>query len=202
MKIDIINTDFDELPFRESRYQNLTRRYCNMYNLHKFEHRWSKYYKVKNWIIENNIGKSFDKAFSYYCSKIPKHWQYIFLKEFEPSFGRYSGELINDYIIDSEGKIRIHKKYDKIRFYKCKPKTREGIRIYQEKLKAEKRAKKRAKINSFKDWDALLRDNSIKCYNSIAEFKRKQQEEIKRQEELNTQKIIRHGFDPITSFRN
>lgn len=73
------------------------------------------------------------------------------------------------------------------------------IKLWNEKLKARKKAKR---LQEKKNWDLLLKDNTIKCYNNIAEFKRKQQEQIKREEELNKQTIIRHGFDPITSFRN
>lgn len=69
-------------------------------------------------------------------------------------------------------------------------------KLYQEQVKAKKKTK-RDKIKQSKDWDSLMKDGTIK----ILDFKKKQQAEIKRQEELNTQCIVRHGFDPVTSFR-
>ena len=52
-------------------------------------------------IIENNIGKSFSLAFSYYCKISPKYQQKDFLEEFNRT--RWRG---GDYYIDSEGLIQ------------------------------------------------------------------------------------------------
>jgi hypothetical protein len=50
-------------------------------------------------IIKNNIGKSFDSAFSYYCKHVSKHLQYVFLAEFEHP-------RCNDYLVNEFGNIQ------------------------------------------------------------------------------------------------
>lgn len=63
-------------------------------------------------IAENNIGKSFDGTYSYFCRKAKKldnYDRWIFLEQFE---GRYSR-----YIVDDEGRIRVNWR----RNYKTKP---------------------------------------------------------------------------------
>jgi hypothetical protein len=62
-------------------------------------------------IINNNIGKSFDNAFSYYCTKVPKYQQNIFLKEFEEKRG-WRGNHLNDYYIDENGLIQEYDESD------------------------------------------------------------------------------------------
>ena len=42
-----------------------------------------KPWKIAERIIENNIGKSYDKAFSYYCRKVHKNMYWWFEKEFK-----------------------------------------------------------------------------------------------------------------------
>lgn len=99
--------EYENLPLRESRSEYLTKIYGNMYNIHKFDHKWYRKDKNKHpWniairIIENNIGKSFNLAFSYFCKKVPKHEQYYFLREFENPF------RLNYYpYIDNNGNIQ------------------------------------------------------------------------------------------------
>ena len=82
-----------ELPKFESRKQYLTKKWGNMYDLHRFDHPLSmraKYHKIKDRILHHYIGKSFDDAFSYYCTKVPAQYQKIFLEEFETPFSRWS----------------------------------------------------------------------------------------------------------------
>jgi hypothetical protein len=82
---------FDKLPYRESRWQNLMSRGWNMYDL-RFDHNWGRYekfYKVADRIIESNVGKSFNRAFSKYCEKVPVLEQYWFLREFEGHYANY-----------------------------------------------------------------------------------------------------------------
>ena len=96
---EFINS-FDKLPFRESRKEFLTRKYGNMYNLNKFDQPWHKdliYYKLADYILNNNIGKSFDMAFHYYCTKVPKYQQCLFLQNFR---------TYNRYYIDENGLIK------------------------------------------------------------------------------------------------
>lgn len=83
----------EELPKFESRKQYLTRKWGNMYDLHRFDHPLSmraKYHKIKDRILHHYIGKSFDDAFSYYCTKVPAQYQKIFLKAFETPFSRWN----------------------------------------------------------------------------------------------------------------
>jgi len=110
-----INNNFDkydELPFKESRFQYITRKYGNMYNLKCFDHSWrtDEYapYKILYRILDNNIGKSFDLAFSYYCKKVDSQYQHLFLREFDKQrFQRYS-----NYILDENKIIRKQLKND------------------------------------------------------------------------------------------
>jgi hypothetical protein len=75
-------------------------------------------------------------------------------------------------------------------------------RLQTEFHKAKLRAEKQAKLakRSF-DYTSIIRDNTIKGIMSREEFKRKQLAIAKKEEELNTIKIISHGFDPKTSFK-
>lgn len=87
---------YDELPFRESRANYLTRVYGNMWNLQKFDYYQSNKgaYCILYRILKSNINKSFDLAFSYYCKKVEKQYQYLFLREFEYKY-RYKNYWID-----------------------------------------------------------------------------------------------------------
>ena len=75
----------------------------------------SPYTRVKR-IIENNIGKSFSLAFSYYCKQVPKYQQHVFLEEFNNDINsRYT----QYFYIDEDGLIQ-RKKDIKRRFVKPK----------------------------------------------------------------------------------
>lgn len=84
----------EELPKFESRKQYLTRKYRDMWNIDKFDRprfwKSKRYCKMRDRILHHYIGKSFDEAFSYYCSKVPQRFQYLFLKEFEEPFSRWN----------------------------------------------------------------------------------------------------------------
>ena len=100
--------DDEELPKFESRKQYLTRKVGNMYDIPNFDHPLSmrtKYYKIRDRILHHYIGKSFDDAFSYYCKLVPKHYQHLFLEEFERPFSRW-----NDWKLD-ENKNIVHTPY-------------------------------------------------------------------------------------------
>lgn len=114
---EIIKCDFENkycLPYRESIQRS------NIY-AKSFDHRRkSDYHKVDGYypykrikrILENNVGKSFDGAFSYYCRKSPKYQQ----KQFEETINRnWSRRWGKDYIVDENGLIQgnpdRHKKY-------------------------------------------------------------------------------------------
>ena len=81
--------NLDSLPKKESRKAYLTKKHGDMWNLHHFDHSWHRsdkndyvWVKVKR-VIKKYMGKSFDEAFSYFCTLVPKHEQSEFLKEFE-----------------------------------------------------------------------------------------------------------------------
>lgn len=83
---------YDKLPLRQSRWEYITEKFKNMYNLKRFDHPWmwkDKYHKLALRLIEANIGKSFDKIFSKYCEKVTKEHQSIFLEYFD-ELNRYS----------------------------------------------------------------------------------------------------------------
>lgn len=64
-------------------------------------------YKIATRILDNNIGKSFDMAFHYFCTKVPKHKQYIFLDEVSGiRYRKY-------YFVDDDGNIQINKPINK-----------------------------------------------------------------------------------------
>jgi hypothetical protein len=109
MKNDI--EKFDSLPFRESRAAYVTRKFGNMWNIHKFDHGWyrsdkSDYSYVKaERIIKKFIGKNYDKAFSEYCKLVEKYEQNVFYDDFFKKIGR----LEPKYSIDKQNRIQINK---------------------------------------------------------------------------------------------
>lgn len=106
----------DILPFRCNRAYHLTTKYGSMWNLPKWDgyhkdekHKW--YWVIADDIAKNNIGKSFALAFSYYCKKVEKRYQYEFLEMFISKYRFYDKP---NYIIDENGNIQIgyqRKKY-------------------------------------------------------------------------------------------
>lgn len=99
----------ENLPQKQGRKAFLVERYGNLYNLKKFDHPWYRSLKEDNqWcmaerVIQNNIGKSFDMAFSYFCKKYPIYWQSYFLKQFGLNRNGYG------YYIDEQGNIQENK---------------------------------------------------------------------------------------------
>lgn len=280
-----LNSDLEHLPKWESKTENLIRRYGNTWNIWDYRNPfWPGKFADK--IIQHNIGKSFNDAYSYFCKEFKKHYKndsygpsWYFLKEFEPQ-KRYRW---NHYYTDDNGLIQEHsekekkvycitsddyrtdkvhietrhsidkfekvykKEYSKSRFssyyypyngkllyyqygtqgkllpeylrYRAKEEDFHNIiisgsiqyfeskqdprfkRYHSEKAKAQRKLRRDNLLINKKDWDGLLKKYSDLCYNSIEERKRKEAQAIKREEEENLRKIIRHGFDPVTSFR-
>lgn len=97
----------DNLPFRETtKYRS---RYCYKYK-HRESHKVDGIYpwtRVRR-ILEANIGKSFDLAFSYYCTLVPKYQQKYFLEEFETKYWRAGGSSYG-YYVDEQGNIQENK---------------------------------------------------------------------------------------------
>jgi hypothetical protein len=122
--------NLDSLPKKESRKAYLTKKHGDMWNLHHFDHSWHRsdkndyvWVKVKR-VIKKYMGKSFDEAFSYFCTLVPKHEQSEFLKEFENAYGWYEPQ----YIIDDNGNIQINK--NSHRYKKKKDKSKESVIFY------------------------------------------------------------------------
>ena len=71
----------NELPFRESRKEYITRKYGDMGNVKRFDNSWVRSEKsdfpwvIAKRVILHNVGKSFDKAFSYYCKQVEQYDQ-------------------------------------------------------------------------------------------------------------------------------
>jgi hypothetical protein len=120
----------ENLPNRESRWQYLTRKYGNIYNILDYR-RYDKCkapWKIADIILENNIGKSFDLAFSYFCKKVnhQQHLYHYFLSNFttERWYRKY-------YFTDNKGNIQ---KYEK-------EYPKKKLTIYSEDYKSEIRHK-------------------------------------------------------------
>lgn len=102
----------ENLPFKENKSANLTRRYGNVYNVldyRRFSDKMKSPYNISKVILKANIGKSFDMAFHYYCTKVDKQHQHIFLDNFniQRRWRNYG------YFIDEQGNIQNtpYKKY-------------------------------------------------------------------------------------------
>ena len=78
---------FEDLPYRERMNQKY-----GWDRRRKSDHHPIKgisYWKYINRTLYNNIGKSFDMAFHYYCTKAPKYQQHLLLEEFYCNYTRY-----------------------------------------------------------------------------------------------------------------
>ena len=100
----------DILPFRIGTRKNIKVNHDSWVFFYHYFHPENDPYKLSKRIIENNIGKSFDLAFSYYCSKVEKRYQDIFLNEFNSV--RY-WRRIPKYYIDDNGLIQTNIKFKK-----------------------------------------------------------------------------------------
>jgi hypothetical protein len=103
----------NELPYRESKWQYITRKYGNCYNIRKWEYRTPSEKSIDPWylakrIIANNIGKSFDLAFHYFCTKVRFQDQKYFFRHFE-TLGSFRWRHYRSYYIDDLGLIQENK---------------------------------------------------------------------------------------------
>lgn len=243
------------LPFRENRWQNWVRTKGNYWNFYDYKkcktyHPW----KIVKRILHNNIGKSFDLTFHYYCTLVPKHEQHWFLDEFFNSyrhkyyyntwsldennnivFNHKKEKKIYSFTSDDYKTLLVHKttghfknqftpkysyklvgKYKKYRteileYYSYKnqykaqdsdfePVVVSGFEMSFEskndrrfkKLLAERKSKNRKKERENKK----LKEQKEYSFLSKSEI------QLKKDKLLDIQKIISHGFDPETSFRN
>ena len=242
MRINIRDVrEYEDLISLPSRVTNSLFQEFNKEHRYEFKWRygrgtWHKVgdygpWKIAERVIENNIGKPFDDAFSYYCKLVPIYQQDAFLEEFRPS--RY-GFTYNDYIVDEEGLIQRNRDKNKYKgpytFYSSDFKT-EQRHIITGKPKPEDRwwskkhkvddsmyvgvvisgfsetfeSKKdrrfiRLKAEKYKEF--LRKRKSRKKRPDINEhdFRRILKEKELKEREENLIKILKHGFDPVTSF--
>lgn len=99
--------DLEDLPIETLTFRDKHQRryaYWRKYYRPGFEGRVGdrSIYRFCHDLLQHNIGKSFDLAFSYFCKKAPKYTQHIFLKEFQAN---YKG-ITPDYYIDENGNIQ------------------------------------------------------------------------------------------------
>ncbi len=220
-----------ELPYQlgNGKFKNRNRWSSRAGSYHKTngEYPWT----IVERIIENNIGKSFDKAFRFYCKQVPSYQQDFFLKEFDDALG-WNGSR-NDYYADENGLIQRHKAKDN---YKG-PFRFESIDAVWEsrhKITGKKKPEYTWGIKNFKDsdYESVLIKGWIKYFDSKydPEYKRlkAEKQKVKNREyykryhnpklsneefrkilkakELKERqedliKIESHGFDILTSFR-
>ena len=100
----------ENLPIREPMKRPYGWRTHHRYSeRHDVDHlHWWK--RVRR-VLHNNIGKSFDMTFHYYCTQVPKYQQRLFLDEFtnDPLYSRWA-----KYYVDDNGNIqRIPSRYKK-----------------------------------------------------------------------------------------
>lgn len=109
-KLDIINTDLDQLLIRVPKGERWKK--YNRRGGIKIDH--ASPWKFAKRVLKKYVNKNFGDAFSFFCSKVPKHMQYVFLDEFQnyENMG-WRGTLSNYYIIDKNNIIRCVKDFNK-----------------------------------------------------------------------------------------
>ena len=124
----------DNLPLKEGRKSYLTNKYGDMWNMRRFDNPWhlsekSDYADVKaERVIKRFIGKSYDKAFSYYCNQV-EQYEYHFFKDYFEHIRyhiKYPAEYIVEYIVDTNGNIQYNKEY-KLKPWKTRKSESKGV---------------------------------------------------------------------------
>lgn len=220
----------DSFPFRESKTEYSIRVNRNAYDgrrerWRREDHAW----KLKNRIIGNNIGKSFDMAFHYYCTKVKQEFQHIFLEEFEQRRNKYH---YNHYYIDDQGLIQYNKRnrtiYKKtVTFRSIDYKTEVRHKVTFKKIeypldrwgyKSYGKGYEEYIVSGFeiefpskqhRTYKRLMAEKKKKeknyylprNYMSEETFRKDLKKRKAEDKEENLLNILRHGFDPLTSFR-
>jgi len=99
---------YENMPFRESTRKKHSNRSWE-YSIEKIGN--YTIYRITKRVIESNIGKSFDMAFHYFCTLVPKHLQYYFLDEFKPRIRPWQ-YYWDYYYIDENRNIQQYKKQE------------------------------------------------------------------------------------------
>lgn len=96
----------ENLPFKQGKTSFLVEKHG--YCMHHFNHRdggsSKNPYNISRRILKSNIGKSFDMAFHYYCTKVEKRYQHIFLELINKDKSNW--KYIRYYHIDDNGNIQ------------------------------------------------------------------------------------------------
>lgn len=114
----------ENLPFKESRKENLTRRFGNLWNLFKFEYPRrsdkSQYpWVIADRLIRSNIGRNVDKVFSKFCKITTQPWsaKEDFYKEIygigPNKWGLRRKIEFCEFILDKQNRIQYNKLYKK-----------------------------------------------------------------------------------------
>lgn len=155
----------EDLPYRENKKIHLTNKYGNMWEIFDYKehpHKEKNPYVIVQRVLKANIGKSFKMAFSYYCKKVSKQYQYLFLDEFEKK-NRYYNLKWDYYYIDENENIQLKK--PSYKFFKHKDRfenNSDRMKAFAEKKKADKK-KKKSKITILEiDFRAILRAKQLK----------------------------------------
>jgi hypothetical protein len=128
-----VNIDkLDTLPFRESRYQYITRKYGDMWDLPRFDNTWhrtdrSGYPWVKaERSIKRYLGKSYAKAFSHFCKQVEQYEQYEF-DEYFRGYDRRWNSYPAEYIVDDNGNIQRNPEYETYKTRYRRSKKRDSV---------------------------------------------------------------------------
>jgi hypothetical protein len=196
----------ENLPYKEGRKAYLTNKYGSLYNVFDYRrtNKEKSAYVIADRIIETNIGKSFDMAFSYFCTKVKKHEQYIFLNQFL----NYSSYNWKNYIVDGNGYIqfcgyvrpkkssfiyskdykteKVHKelniKFDKFNpIYKKEIKTRTWLNSLGETMSYSYKSREKLLYYQYKHYKAQEKDfHEVIIQGWVKEFESKKDLEYKR----------------------
>lgn len=178
-------------------------------------------------IIEKHMGQPFAGAFSEYCSQVPVYQQRFFLEQFRVERRRY--RYANEYFIDDEGNIGMNpaEKHRKNFVYYSDDYTTKRVHRITGKSIPKYWFKK---FNDHDYHDVIATGYCLKFESATPEFKRLTQEQLRRRNRRrkmeqkaraekaysfltqsekeqrservsNHYKILKHGFDPETSFR-
>lgn len=124
-----------------------------------------------------------DKFLYYeYCGKNPSYREIPWYLKYRAQISDFENVIVKGFI----------------KYFSSKNDYRYKRHWAEDRKARKKKAKEERKLKSLTNFSLLLKDHKL----SMIEFKRKQQEKIKREEQFNIQTIERLGFDPITSFRN
>ena len=214
--------ELDNLPSREKVRSPDPWRWRNgLY--HKVGDYWP--YEIIERLLDNNIGKSFDSTFSYYCKQVPKYQQHLFLEKllefnrgyrYRPDFYVDNIGNIQRYDYNKKKIIKINLIPDVIAFDYYSKYDHKIVRVYERpnywvdfKLVVEKDNAIYFESKNDRRYQRIIQEKIRKVKkekkkpNKILtdqEFRNLLKQRDLKEKEENLIKIISHGFDPVTSF--